>query len=203
MPRVNNDTEVKQKLTPADKKVASRNSRTKSPLEKETKIPKTSSDLGFFHSFFDNHSAVMLLIDHDSGEIVRANRAAEVFYGYSAAQFKHLTIHQINTLSKDEIDQEMKKAQALKRNYFLFSHRLASGEIREVEVHSSPIVYKGRSLLLSIVTDIAERTRAEKSLRQTEAEYRNLFDHVLDGVYRSTPDGKLLAVNRYGPDDGI
>jgi len=196
MPRVNRNTEVKQKPTPAEKKAESQNLRTKSPQEKKPKIQKNSAELDFFHSFFDNHSAAMLLIDPDSGEIVRANRSAEVFYGYSAAQFKRLTIHKINTLSKTEIDQEMKNAQDLKRNYFLFSHRLASGEIRDVEVHSSPIVYEGRSLLLSIITDIGERTRAEKSLYRTEAEYRDLFNHVLDGVYRSTPDGNLLAVNQ-------
>ncbi len=195
MSRVNSHTKAKQKSTPAGKEVESRSLHTKSPLKKKPEIQKNSAELELFHSFFDNHSAVMLLIDHDSGEIVRANRAAEKFYGYSAAQFKHLTTYEIIALSKTEIELEMKRAEALKRSYVLLSHRLASGEIREVEVHSSPIVYEGRNLRVAIVTDIAGRTRAEKSLRQRETEYRDLFDHVLDGVYRSTPDGRLLAVN--------
>jgi PAS domain S-box-containing protein len=43
--------------------------------------------------------------------------------------------------------------------------------------------------------DITERKRAEEYLRQSEAVYRGLFDNVLDGVYRSTPEGRLLAAN--------
>ncbi len=40
-----------------------------------------------------------------------------------------------------------------------------------------------------------ERRRAEEALRGSEAKYRGLFEAVMEGVYRSTPDGRLVSVN--------
>jgi PAS domain S-box-containing protein len=39
------------------------------------------------------------------------------------------------------------------------------------------------------------RRRAEEALRGSEAKYRGLFEAVMEGVYRSTPDGRLVSVN--------
>jgi two-component system, cell cycle sensor histidine kinase and response regulator CckA len=48
---------------------------------------------------------------------------------------------------------------------------------------------------LSMMTDITERKRAEYALRRSEERFRNLFESMLEGVYQSTPDGRILAAN--------
>lgn len=40
-----------------------------------------------------------------------------------------------------------------------------------------------------------ERTRAEAALKRSEARYRSLFEGAVHGIYRSTRDGRLVAVN--------
>ena len=40
-----------------------------------------------------------------------------------------------------------------------------------------------------------ERRRGEDALRESEAKFRSLFESVMDGVYRTTRDGRLLVVN--------
>ena len=40
-----------------------------------------------------------------------------------------------------------------------------------------------------------ERRSAEDALRNSEAKFRGLFENVLEGVYQTTRDGRILAVN--------
>lgn len=87
------------------------------------------------------------LIDPTSGHIENANLAAETFYGYPRTQLLQLAISDINRLTQEQIKQEMAHALAERRLLLLFPHRLASGEIRQVEVHSGPIVIDDQHLV--------------------------------------------------------
>ena len=59
-------------------------------------------------------------------------------------------------------------AKSQQRRYFDFRHRLASGEIRDVEVCSGPIIVGGRTLLFSVINDVTERKWAKEALRESE-----------------------------------
>lgn len=50
-------------------------------------------------------------------------------------------------------------------------------------------------LIGGVAVDITGRRIAEQSLRDTEERYRELFSSVLTGVYRATPEGKVLLAN--------
>ncbi|MEW8050067.1 MAG: EAL domain-containing protein [Candidatus Thiodiazotropha sp.] len=117
-----------------------------------------------FRMLFEANKAVMLTIDPDSGSILAANRAAAEYYGYTIDQLMKMNINEINILSKKEIAQEMSKARKEERNHFMFRHALASGEIRDVEVHSGPFIWNGKQVLYSIIHDITDRKRAEAEL---------------------------------------
>ncbi len=140
--------------------------RTNASLEE--KVIKRTQDLqqseARFRQMFEHHASPMLLVEPLSGDIVNANRAAERFYGYSIAQMKTMNIAQVSTRPPQEAAEERLQEQHRERNYFVFPHRLASGELRTVEVHSSPVEVEGRRLLFSIIHDITERKQLEEQM---------------------------------------
>ncbi|NCB00129.1 MAG: PAS domain S-box protein, partial [Clostridia bacterium] len=122
------------------------------------------SDVDFYETIIRQHGAIMLLIDPDHGEIVFANHAAATFYGYPVDTLQTMRMDQINTLSPEAIEREMQLAASEQRNYFLFQHRLADGQFRDVEVYSYPVIVNGRSLLFSVITDVTEKLMIEEHI---------------------------------------
>jgi PAS domain S-box-containing protein len=115
-----------------------------------------------FKNMFEKHSSIMLLVEPESGMITGANNASATYYGYSKPELLSMRIDQINILPPDEIKVEREQALREERNYFIFPHRLANGEVRTVEVHSSPIIFQNQKILFSIIQDITERKHLEK-----------------------------------------
>lgn len=117
-----------------------------------------------FRRIFEDHTAVKLLIDPESGDIIDANKSAAVYYGWGREELKRMKISQINTLSPDELNKSIKKVIARDVNQFEFRHRRKDGSIRDIEVFSSKIVIGGKDILYSIVHDITERKQAKQEL---------------------------------------
>lgn len=148
-----------------------------------------------FRFMFENHSAVMFLVEPETGKILKANKAAEEYYGYSKEEFENIAIYQINTLTKEQIKQEMENASAEKRNYFVFPHRLKDGQIRTVEVHSSSIPFSGKQILFSVIHDITDRKTAEEALRKSEEDLSITLNSIGDGVITTNAEGKITRMN--------
>ncbi|MCW7752902.1 PAS domain S-box protein [Desulfobotulus sp. H1] len=117
-----------------------------------------------FRSLFEGNSAVMLLIDPETGSLLEANPAAVAYYGWTGKELTRRRIQDINTFSSDEVEQEMEKAAAHARNHFEFRHRRADGSVRDVAVFSSGVQAGSGELLFSIIHDITDRKEAEASL---------------------------------------
>ncbi|MCI5207686.1 MAG: PAS domain S-box protein [Candidatus Electrothrix sp. ATG2] len=121
-----------------------------------------------YRQTFETNMAVKLIINPLDGTIVEANQAAASYYGYSVDQLVTMGITDINQLSSAEVQAEMVRAQQEERLYFNFRHKLASGEVRDVEVYSGPLQSGERTLLYSIIHDITERKQAEKAQKRAE-----------------------------------
>jgi PAS domain S-box-containing protein len=115
-----------------------------------------------YRNLFKYNHSVMLLIDPESADIVDANPAAISYYGWNHKELTSKKIADINTLTEEQVFQEIEKAKLEQRRHFIFRHRLSNGDIRDVEVYSGPLQLRGKQLLCSIVHDITDRKQAEE-----------------------------------------
>jgi PAS domain S-box-containing protein len=123
-----------------------------------------------FRVLFHNRHSPMLLIDPTSGQIIDANPAASAYYGWSQEELRAIKISEINQLGPNQVQQEMGLALSSGTSrVFLFRHRLASGEIRDVQVSSGPIQVGEKTYLFSIIHDVTERLQAERALQDRSA----------------------------------
>jgi PAS domain S-box-containing protein len=148
-----------------------------------------------YRSLFKNNHTVMLLIDPETADIVDANPAACSFYGWGHEELTNKKITDINTLTDEQVFQEIERAKSEENQHFFFRHRLARDEIVDVEVFSGPIVLNGKQLLYSIVHDITERKQAIEALRASEEKYRTVLEANPDPVVVYDIEGKVVYYN--------
>ncbi|WP_372769418.1 EAL domain-containing protein [Pseudoalteromonas sp.] len=145
-----------------------------------------------FSDIFDDHTAVMLLIDPVSGEIVKANNAAANFYGYPLDALENKSIQEINLFTKEQVAEERENAQLQKRNYFIFRHQIASGDVKTVEVYSTPIELSGKPLLFSIIQDISEQREYQTDIWQYQENLEEMVDAQLTTIKENS--NKMHAI---------
>ncbi|MGQ3676370.1 PAS domain S-box protein [Xanthobacter sp. TB0139] len=161
----------------------------------ERKRKELAEQEALYHGLFDQNHSIKIISDPKTGRIIEANKAACDFYRYTREQFLKLQISDVNCLPVDEIRQHMAEALAAQRPSFLFPHRLADGEIRQVEVYAGPVNLTGRTVLYSIIHDVTSRFRLERQLKESEARYRTIFEAVPAGMVVVDGQGQFVAYN--------
>ncbi len=148
-----------------------------------------------FRGMFESHSAIMLLVEPVTGRIMDANKAAVLFYGYTVSQLCSMSIQDINALSPDDADAQRKLAIEEHRSHLMFPHRLANGEVRTVEVHSSPIEQNGAIQIFSIIHDITERKHTEQRILNILAYAENIVNTVREPLVVLDGEMRVVSVN--------
>jgi len=129
-----------------------------------------------YRNMFEASSAMMVLIDPDSGRIIDANPVACGFYGYSREEMRQ---HYISHLGLGDLEM-MRDLKNGRSRCFTTRHLLAGGEIRDLEIFVGPIEIDEKILLNCIVNDVTDRVNAENKVRETMMELeRSLKDTVM------------------------
>lgn len=142
-----------------------------------------------YRQMFESNRAIKLIIEPETGKIKDANTAAVEFYGYSSDQLKLMRIRDIHVLSDEEVDEEVPYTYYQQRSFFEFRHRLASGEVRDVNVFPSSIDTLEGVYLYFIVIDVT-------SNREIELRYLSLFEQSNDAVFILDLEGNHVQVNQ-------
>ncbi|MET0082911.1 MAG: sensor domain-containing diguanylate cyclase [Sedimenticola sp.] len=119
-----------------------------------------------YRRLFSENKAVQLIFDSATGDILDANEAAIDYYGYPLEQIRTMSFDKLNADSKAMVHNEVISAKEEERPYYLFRHRLVTGEARDVEMYTTPLRIKGNNVLYAIIHDITERRQMEEEIKR-------------------------------------
>jgi PAS domain S-box-containing protein len=130
------------------------------------------------------------------GWFIYVNDAGCKALGYSRDELLQLRIFDVNQRVTAQRWDELWQVLRDKKVFTTESvHCRKDGSEFPVEITSSYIKFGNQEYVNEFARDISERMQAQEALRESEARYRSLFDHMLDGMYRSTHAGKFVDVN--------
>jgi len=146
-----------------------------------------------FRNFLDNLGDVAYEADA-SGNVTYANKMAEKITGMPLGDI----------IGKPFLPFFKKESQQIAIDVY---ERALNGESTEYELtftNGRICHFKNKPLrdengkiigVFGIARDITERKEVDKALRESEERFRNLFNNALVGLYRTTPDGRILMAN--------
>lgn len=147
-----------------------------------------------YRKLISQNNAIIIQVEPESGRILDANQSACNFYGWSRKELCAMTIQDINRLNPKQIAEEREAALKEERNYFVFPHRLANGETRTVEVHSTPVKDGASSILVSIIHDITQRVRNAEQIERLIQEQNAILNSRIVGIVK-LKDRKFVWTN--------
>jgi len=70
------------------------------------------------------------------------------------------------------------------------------GSIRHLQVYRKEILWNDKRQYQVLYSDITELKRVEEALKSSEEKYRNIFNTILEGIYRTTLEGRFVIINQ-------
>ncbi|MFC7128264.1 PAS domain-containing sensor histidine kinase [Haloferax chudinovii] len=164
--------------------------------ERERKLKRAREE---YQELIDGMNDTVWVIDIDS-RILAVNETAVELLGYSRDELLSMTVHDIDAgLSDDEASALISQMPSDGTQVFETVHRAKDGREIPVEISSSLVTYRGRTVVLSVARDITTRKRYESELREQNRLLETQRDElaVLNQVVRHDVRNDLQLVTAY------
>ncbi|MBA4418223.1 MAG: hypothetical protein C0392_09990 [Syntrophus sp. (in: bacteria)] len=154
-----------------------------------------------YRSLFDNANDGIFLMN---GEIIiDCNRKFLAIFGCTRDQIIGQTPYwfspPVQPNGGDSRKQAIEKGTAAMSGipqFFEWKHCRYDGTLFDAEVSLNKIdIDQEKRLLQAIVRDISERKEAENRLRVSEEKYRSIFENAIEGIFQTTPEGRVITAN--------
>jgi len=159
---------------------------------------QAENDLLQFRTVMDESNDAIFLVDPETSRCIDFNKSAYEFLGYSREELERLGFIDIaeHIPSMDAWHERIDLIHETGSLVFETVYRRKNRTTFPVEVSARMLYYGGRTLLLFVVRDIAQRKQSERALRESEERFRKVFQSSPVAISISTlEDGRLLDGN--------
>lgn len=136
-----------------------------------------------FRHMFEHSASIAFMLDPGTGRIVDANLAAEAFWGYPLRRLRRMNISDIDVSPQGGAHALLREVTLNAASRLECQHRLADGELRDVELYADKLVDQGKVLVYAILHDITTRKQAEQALRTSEERFRLIAENTGDVIW--------------------
>lgn len=154
-----------------------------------------------FRTLFDTVNDAIFLIKKDT--IIDCNQKFLTMFGCSREQIIGQTPYRFSPSfqpdgrdSKEKAIEKGRAALAGEPQFFEWRHCRYDGTLFDAELSLNRIELDGnRVLLQAIIRDVSGRRDVENKLRVSEEKYRGIFENAIEGIFQTTPEGKVITAN--------
>jgi diguanylate cyclase (GGDEF)-like protein/PAS domain S-box-containing protein len=150
-----------------------------------------------FDDLFQDHPQPMWIYDLVSLRFLRVNAAACRHYGYSEAEFVHMTIRDIRPPAEQaRLTADLAStSHALPQSSGIWTHVKRDGRPISVRISSHALIYEGRRARLVFALDVTQQVATERALYKSEQLYRRLIDTMPLQVFWKDLDLRYAGCN--------
>ncbi len=167
--------------------------------ERRREMDELQKDQEKYRALFDRNLHCIFVHDFE-GNFLDANEASLNLLDYRREEIS--SINFATLIDEDQMPKALAAIEEIKRNGFVknfleFKLKKRDGNYVWVETDSSLIYQNGEAYaILGVARDITDRKTTEKSLRQSEARYKQIIEHAPTGIYEvDIINSKFTSVN--------
>ncbi|MGD0252202.1 MAG: PAS domain S-box protein, partial [Verrucomicrobiota bacterium] len=155
---------------------------------------------GRFRQLADNIREVFWMSDPAKNEIIYVSPVYEEMWGRTCESLYASPRDWVEALHPDDRERVLEAAltKQISGQYDeVYRIIRPDGSIRWIQDRGFPVrdgsgkVYR----IVGIAEDITQRKETEDALRNAEARYRSIFENATEGIFRTTPEGRILIAN--------
>lgn len=148
-----------------------------------------------FQAMFEQHSALKVLFDPETGEVTDANPAILRYFGFTKEEALRQNVYMFNLLPLELQIEKMRGEMGEGALFEAAPYRLRNGEIRLLDVYAAEIWDRERRLLYAILFDVTDRERYHDELLREKELLRITLQSIGDGVVTTNKLGMITGMN--------
>lgn len=145
-----------------------------------------------YKQLFEMESDAIVLVDNQTGRVLEANQAACTLYGYTREEWLKMNHTDVSVEPAETRRAALQEHAQVPVRW----HRKRDGTVFPVEISGSHFDWQSRRVHIAAIRDISQRVKAEEALRESERNYREMFNATNDAIFLDdATTGRMLDVN--------